>query len=150
VIRCAIDTGLADVTEVGKKDPAAQLDPQELADIALQDLEWGADWVIVEGREAGKSVGIYDENGNISDELLEGIAQAMGDKLDRLIWEAPLKPQQAALVRRFGNDVSLGNIEWCGVLALEVLRAGLRFETLQPIVTQRLRLSRTRSRPMSR
>jgi phosphosulfolactate synthase len=68
----------------------------------------------------------------------------MGDKLDRLIWEALLKPQQAALVRRFGNDVSLGNIEWCGVLALEALRAGLRFETLQPIVTQRLRLGRWR------
>jgi phosphosulfolactate synthase len=39
VIRCAIDAGLAAVTEVGKKDPAAQLDPQELADIALQDLD---------------------------------------------------------------------------------------------------------------
>ena len=140
VIRCAVDAGLVAITEVGKKDPTAQLGSDELADLALQDLEWGASWVVVEGRESGKSVGIYDENGDICNELLEGVAEAMGDKVDRLIWEAPLKPQQAALVRRFGNDVSLGNIEWCGVLALEALRAGLRFETLQPIVEQRQRL----------
>ena len=140
VIRCAIDAGLVAITEVGKKDPTAQLDPREFGDIALQDIEWGASWVVVEGRESGRSVGIYNENGDITDELLEGIAEAMGDKLDRLIWEAPLKPQQAALVRRFGNDVSLGNIECYGVLALEALRAGLRFETLQPIVERRRRL----------
>ena len=68
--------------------------------------------------------------------MLDTMAEAMGDKIDRLIWEAPLKSQQAALVGRFGNDVSLGNIEWDGVLALEALRAGLRFETLQPIVAR--------------
>jgi phosphosulfolactate synthase len=140
VIQCATDAGLVAITEVGKKDPTAQPDPRELADLALQDLEWGASWVIIEGRESGRNVGIYDDRGEITEELLEGIAKAMGDKLDRLIWEAPLKSQQASLVRRFGNDVSLGNVEWCGVLALEALRAGLRFETLQPIVEQRRRL----------
>jgi phosphosulfolactate synthase len=137
VIRCAIDAGLVAITEVGKKDPAAQPAARELADLALQDLEWGASWVLVEGRESGKCVGIYDENGDISSEMLDHMAEAMGDKIDRLIWEAPLKPQQAALVRRFGNDVSLGNIECDGVIALEALRAGLRFETLQPIVERR-------------
>lgn len=134
VIRCARDAGLVAITEVGKKDPAAQLDADELAEVALQDLEWGASWVLVEGRESGKCVGIYDANGEIWGEMLDRIAKVMGDKIERLIWEAPLKQQQAALVRRFGNDVSLGNIEWSGVLALEALRAGLRFETLQPIV----------------
>jgi phosphosulfolactate synthase len=137
VIHCARDAGLVAITEVGKKDPAAQLDADELAEVALQDLEWGANWVLVEGRESGKCVGIYDENGEIWGEMLDRIAKAMGDKIERLIWEAPLKQQQAALVRRFGNDVSLGNIEWSGVLALEALRAGLRFETLQPIVERR-------------
>jgi phosphosulfolactate synthase len=140
VIRCAIDAGLVAITEVGKKDPAAQLDARELADLALQDLEWGASWVLVEGRESGKGVGIYDSEGEISGEMLDQMADAMGDKIDRLIWEAPLKPQQAALVRRFGNDVSLGNVRWDEVIALEALRAGLRFETLQPIVERRKRL----------
>jgi phosphosulfolactate synthase len=136
-IRCAIDAGLVAVTEVGKKDPAAQPGPCELADLALQDLEWGASWVLVEGRESGKNVGIYDEAGEIFGEMLDRIAEVMGDKIGRLIWEAPLKSQQAALVGRFGNDVSLGNIGWDSVLALEALRAGLRFETLQPIVERR-------------
>jgi phosphosulfolactate synthase len=140
VIRCAIDAGLSAITEVGKKDPAVQLDARELADLALQDLEWGASWVIVEGRESGKGVGIYDSEGEVAVEMLDQMADAMGDKIDRLIWEAPLKPQQASLVRRFGNDVSLGNIRWDEVIALEALRAGLRFETLQPIVERRKRL----------
>lgn len=137
VIRCAIDAGLVAITEVGKKDPAAQPDARELADLALQDLEWGASWVLVEGRELGKGVGIYDKEGEISGEMLDQMADVMGDKIDRLIWEAPLKPQQAALVGRFGNDVGLGNVRWDEVLALEALRAGLRFETLQPIVERR-------------
>ena len=98
VIRCAADAGLVAITEVGKKDPAAQPGPRELADLALQDIEWGARWVLVEGRESGKSVGIYDRNGEIWDEMLEIMAEAMGDKIDRLIWEAPLKSQQAALL----------------------------------------------------
>ncbi len=140
VIRCAVDAGLVPITEVGKKDPTAQPDARELADLALQDLEWGASWVLVEGRESGKSVGIYDAEGEISGEMLDQMADSMGDKIDRLIWEAPLKPQQAALVRRFGNDVSLGNVRWDEVLALEALRAGLRFETLQPIVERRKHL----------
>lgn len=140
MIRCAIDSELVAITEVGKKDPRAQLDVHELADLALQDLEWGASWVVVEGRESGKGVGIYDESGEVSGALLEAVAESMGDKIDRLIWEAPLKSQQAVLVGRFGSDVSLGNIEWHGVLALEALRAGLRFETLQPIMERQRRL----------
>jgi phosphosulfolactate synthase len=140
IVRCAIDAGLVAITEVGKKDPTTQPDARELADLALQDLEWGATWVLVEGRESGKGVGIYDSEGEIFGEMLDQMADAMGDKIDRLIWEAPLKPQQAALVRRFGNDVSLGNVRWDEVLALEALRAGLRFETLQPIVERRKRL----------
>ena len=54
VIRCATDAGLVAITEVGKKDPAAQPGPGELADLALQDIAWGARWVLVEGRESGK------------------------------------------------------------------------------------------------
>jgi phosphosulfolactate synthase len=55
-------------------------------------------------------------------------------RLDRLIWEAPLKSQQEYFILRFGPDVSFGNIPPGDLLALEALRAGLRFETLRPIV----------------
>lgn len=133
VIECAIEGGLRAITEVGKKDPARRIPPETLAEQALDDLENGAEAVIIEGRESGKGVGIFDQDGNVDVKAMETIAENMGDALHRLIWEAPLKKQQAALIRRFGPNVSLGNIEPPKALALEALRAGLRFETLQPI-----------------
>jgi phosphosulfolactate synthase len=137
VIECAIKAGLLPITEVGKKDKSLQPSAAELADEALQDLAWGAAWVVVEARESGKGIGIYDEHGDVRSEVLEEIVSRMGDRADRLVWEAPLKSQQAALIRRFGPGVSLGNIAVDSVLALQALRIGLRFETLQPIAEER-------------
>jgi phosphosulfolactate synthase len=133
IIAGARQLGLLPITEVGKKDPRLQPSPEQLAALALQDLAWGAEAVIVEGRESGKGVGIYDPEGNVQDARLETIAAAMGPAGDRLIWEAPLKPQQAALIQRFGVNVGLGNIDPRQVLAVEALRIGLRFETLRPV-----------------
>ena len=41
VIDCAMEAGLVVVTEVGKKDPAAQPPLAKLAEQALRDLDWG-------------------------------------------------------------------------------------------------------------
>ncbi len=133
VIDCAHDAGLLAITEVGRKDPKDQQSPTEMAEQALQDMEGGASWVIVEGRESGEGVGIYDDQGGIRHDLLEEITHLVGNKLEWLIWEAPRKPQQAELVKRFGANVNLGNIEPNDCLALEALRSGLRFETFAPI-----------------
>src|SRR5258706_405249 len=61
VIRCALDHGLTPITEVGKKDATHQPTAVELAEQALQDLAWGAQWVTVEAREEGRGIGIYDD-----------------------------------------------------------------------------------------
>ena len=60
----------------------------------------------------------------------------VGDSAPRLIWEAPLRSQQAYLVCRFGANVSLGNIRPQECLALEALRCGLRFETFSTVANQ--------------
>ena len=133
VIDCARNAGLVVVTEVGKKDPNAQPPIVQLAEQALRDMEWGAHWVIVEGRESGIGVGVYNEHGALDAEALETFARLLGDKINRLIWEAPQKHQQTALIERFGINVGLGNVAPEHVLALESLRLGLRFETLKPI-----------------
>jgi len=60
----------------------------------------------------------------------------MGPLVDLLIWEAPLKNQQTYLIQQFGPNVNLGNIPTGEVLALEALRAGLRFETFYRIAAE--------------
>jgi phosphosulfolactate synthase len=135
-ISCAVDHDLTPITEVGKKDPAQQLSAVEMAEQALQDLEWGAAWVTVEARESGKGVGIYDENGMVRVEMMAAICECMGSQGDRLIWEAPQKNQQIYLIRHFGPNANLGNIPPGEVLALEALRVGLRFETFAQVVTE--------------
>lgn len=141
-IDCALAAGLVVITEVGKKDPGAQPPMGKLAHQALRDLEWGASWVIVEGRESGTCVGVFDEQGNVAVGDIETFAHILGDQVDRLIWEAPLKQQQTALIERFGVNVGLGNIAPDRVLALEALRLGLRFETLKPIADELRRTGR--------
>lgn len=60
VVDGARDADLTVITEVGKKDPAHRPTPAELAAQALLDLEWGASWVVIEGRESGAGVGVFD------------------------------------------------------------------------------------------
>lgn len=139
VIRCALDHGLTPITEVGKKDPTQQPTAVELAEQALQDLEWGAAFVTVEGRESGKGIGIYDDHGNVHAEAVVTIGDMLGPQANRLLWEAPLKNQQAYLIQQLGPNVNLGNIPVGEVLALEALRVGLRFETLSKIAEELLR-----------
>ncbi len=135
-IQFALDLGLTVVAEVGKKDPREQPQAEELAELAISDFESGASWVIVEARESGKGVGIYGADGSVHEQDVDMISTALNSHLRRLIWEAPLKNQQEYLILRFGPDVSLGNIQPRDVLGVEALRAGLRFETLQPLVEQ--------------
>ena len=135
-VECALDHDLTVITEVGKKDPRLQPSSRELAEQALLDLDWGASWVVVEGRESGTGVGVFDHSGHVDVKAVDTIAAGVGEALDRLVWEAPLKDQQKLLIERFGINVSVGNVDPNRVLALEALRAGLRFETLQPIAAR--------------
>jgi len=133
MIDCARNAGLIPVTEVGRKDPLRQPNADELAEQALLDLAWGASWVIVEGRESGRGIGIFDQEGEVRASFLTRITSLVGDASSRLIWEAPLRSQQAYLVRHFGANVSLGNIAPQDCLCLEALRCGLRFETFEAV-----------------
>lgn len=119
--------GLRILSEVGKKDPAAW--ERDYYEEIRSDIMHGAEKVIIEARESGKGIGIYDENGRIKDPFLERICEA--SPANQLMWEAPLKSQQAELIERFGSNVSLGNIPTDEVISLEALRRGLRADTLR-------------------
>lgn len=118
------------LTEVGKKNAGAAIPVTSLAEQAKEDLEAGAYKVILEGRECGLNVGLYDAKGKMNASDIQVLLEHIGDPA-RIIWEAPLKPQQQDLITRFGPDVNLGNIPPREVLALEAMRLGLRADTLQ-------------------
>jgi phosphosulfolactate synthase len=130
-IQRALDTGFKVITEVGKKDRAIRLSPAEICDQIAGDLSLGADKVIVEARESGKGVGIFDEEGGVREDELTAIIACLGDSRGDVIWEAPLKHQQVALILHCGPNVNLGNVIPRDVLGLETLRCGLRFETFR-------------------
>jgi phosphosulfolactate synthase len=132
-IRCALDLGFQVVTEVGKKDPQRKMPAGAMQAQIAADLAMGARYVIIEAREGGKGVGIYDQNGAVDVAELDALVNGLED-LDRIVWEAPQCAQQAYLIERFGPNVNLGNIQPLDVLALEALRCGFRFETLRHAV----------------
>ena len=126
----AVALGLGVISEVGKKDPREYTPEKRMQEQIAADLEHGAQKVIVEGRESGKGVVIYDDQGGIRVEDLERLLRGV-PSLDSILWEAPLKNQQEHLIKRLGPNVNLGNIQPSDVLGVEALRVGLRGDTLK-------------------
>lgn len=126
----AVKAGFRVLSEVGKKDPNDAQPMALLADTVNADLDHGAFMVIMEAREAGRGVGIYDASGLPKEAEIDAFLKGVKDP-SRILWEAPLGPQQRYLVLRFGANVNLGNVVPEDILALEALRCGLRGDTLK-------------------
>lgn len=120
--------GLVVYTEFGKKTAGFTADLSSLLQTLEEDLAAGADYVIVEARESG-NVGIFQANGEPDRAFLRDAHIAAGANGSRLIWEAPRKEQQVALLETLGLHVNLGNIATGDVLSVETLRRGLRGDT---------------------
>jgi len=131
LIRAAKKSGFTVITEVGKKIPGAALSFQEQAQLIQGDIVSGASYVIVEGREAGIDVGVYDEAGNVKKRDVEMLMELVGPYRTRLIWEAPLVKQQTYYLQEFGNQINLGNIKAADIIVLESLRRGFRSDTFR-------------------
>ncbi|MFH1081699.1 MAG: phosphosulfolactate synthase [Pseudomonadota bacterium] len=129
-IKRAVDMGFLVLTEVGKKDANEKVSAALMHEEIASDLACGAAKVIVEAREAGKGVGIYDSSGNVKTDEIDAIISGVDDPTV-LEWEAPIKNQQQHLIMRFGSNVNLGNVPPEDILALEALRCGLRGDTLK-------------------
>lgn len=132
LIHRALREGCLVFTELGKKDPKKALSMNQLCTQGKEDLASGAYKVIIEARESGKGIGIYDSQGLIIQEKLAEVSQGLGTLAD-IIWEAPLKTQQSALIISYGSDVNLGNIPTNELISLEALRRGVRNDTLSMI-----------------
>ncbi len=122
------------LAEVGSKDPAATVNAEAWAAEAAGDRAAGASWVVTEGRESG-TIGLFASDGSVRGELVEAVVSVVG--VERTVFEAPRKEQQAWLVRRFGADVNLANVAPGDVLGVEALRLGLRADTFDQSVRAR-------------
>lgn len=123
------EEGFLVLSEVGKKLPEKdkELTIKDRVNLINYDLDCGVNYVIIEGRESGKNIGIYDKDGKLKVDELEYLANNVDIK--KVIFEAPNKNQQASLILKFGSSVNLGNIAYDEVISLETLRRGLRGDT---------------------
>ena len=135
-LRCiglACENGFEVLSEVGKKNPDLdkELTLDERIGYMREELDAGSSLVIVEAREGGKNIGIFDKSGNAKEDEIDYIL----DNFDgsKILWEAPNKDQQVFFILKLGNTVNLGNISSDDITSLETLRQGLRGDTLGKI-----------------
>jgi len=114
------------ISEVGSKKKDVVYTPDEWVAMMKSELDAGSIKVIAEARESG-TTGIYNEDGSVNNKIISAITDHV--KLENVIWEAPLKSQQAWFIKHFGANVNLGNIAPAEIIPLESLRLGLRGDT---------------------
>ncbi|MGI0133136.1 MAG: phosphosulfolactate synthase [Thermoplasmata archaeon] len=127
--------GLDAYIEVGKKNPQNQLSLRETLDRISRARELKPRKVIVESRESGRGVGIYDGEGAIKWDWVRTILA--DHPLDDLIFEAPLETQQTQLLQEYGAGTNLGNVALTSVGPLASQRLGLRGDTFGTLRTSR-------------
>jgi phosphosulfolactate synthase len=96
--------------------------------------------LVVEARESANEVGLFDGSGNLNRGYADRFASSFG--LRTVIFEAPNKPSQFALLNHFGREVHLCNVRLEEVLRVEIYRRGLHSdafskENLRPTAPRR-------------
>lgn len=124
------------ISEVGSKKKNVVYTPEEWVAMMKAELNAGSVKVIAEARESG-TTGIYNEDGSINNKIISAISEHV--KLENVIWEAPLKSQQAWFIKHFGANVNLGNIAPNEIIPLESLRLGLRGDTFFQFLPEELK-----------
>ena len=129
----ACDEGFEVLSEVGKKDPNLdkELGIDERIQYMQEELDAGSSLIIVEAREGGKNIGIFDKSGNAKEDEIDYILDKISN--EKILWEAPNKDQQVFFILKLGNTVNLGNVSSDDITSLETLRRGLRGDTVGKI-----------------
>ena len=125
VVKMAENKGLDVQFELGKKHAGAftEATVTELIEQGQRWLDAGALQLVVEARESANEVGLFDGSGNLNRNYADRFANAFG--LRTVIFEAPNKPSQFALLNHFGREAHLCNVRLEEVLRVEIYRRGL-------------------------
>jgi phosphosulfolactate synthase len=125
ILKMAHDRGLEVQFELGKKHTGAFT--QDVVEALISQgkrwLEAGALQLVVEARESAKGVGLFDDEGNLNVGFADRFVDAFGHGI--VMFEAPNKPSQFALLDHFGSEVHLCNVRLEELLRVEIYRRGL-------------------------
>jgi phosphosulfolactate synthase len=125
VIRMAHHRGLEVQFELGKKHGGA-FEARLIGELINQGHRWleaGAVELVMEARESARGVGLFDNDGKLNRSLADRFAEAFG--LYKIVFEAPNKASQFALLDHFGRKVRLSNVRLEELLRVEIYRRGL-------------------------
>lgn len=125
VVQRAGSRGMLAQFELGGKHDGP-FDDARMADLVVTGRRWldaGARRLVVEARESARGVGLFAEDGSFVARLADVLADAFG--LEVLVFEAPDKRSQFALLEHFGPSVGLGNVRLEELLRVEIYRRGL-------------------------
>jgi phosphosulfolactate synthase len=125
IVKMAKERGLEVQFELGKKHEGAFTNDivNALINQGKRWLEAGALQLVVEARESAKGVGVFDNDGNLNVQFADRFADAFGHGI--VMFEAPNKPSQFALLDHYGRDVHLCNVRIEELLRVEIYRRGL-------------------------
>jgi phosphosulfolactate synthase len=137
--------GLQVQFELGKKHEGAFTSDiiNGLIDQGKRWLDAGALQLVVEARESAKGVGLFDDAGKFNPKFADKFAKAFGHEI--VMFEAPNKPSQFALLDHFGREVHLCNVRLEEVLRVEIYRRGLHSDAFEK-ANLRPRLRKTTSK----
>jgi phosphosulfolactate synthase len=131
IAQMAASRGLELQFELGKKH-GGSFTGTVVEGLIEQGRRWlgvGARELVIEARESAKGVGVFEDDGRFNAELADKFAEAFG--LEVVMFEAPNKPSQFALIDHFGRDVRLCNVRLEELLRVEIYRRGLHSDAFQ-------------------
>lgn len=125
VVGMAKDRGLEVQFELGEKHSGvfSEDEVDDLLRVGETWLESGAQQLVIEARENAQCVGLFDSDGKLNAGLADRFLTHFGE--ETVIFEAPTKASQFALMDRYGPSVYLGNIRLEELLRMEIYRRGL-------------------------
>jgi phosphosulfolactate synthase len=131
IVAAARSRGLEVQMELGKKHDGG-FNSRTLAAWIDRGLEWlaaGAVQLVIEARESAKGVGLFGPDGALNTEYAERFVEVFG--FETVMFEAPNKLSQFALLNHFGPAVHLCNVRLEELLRVEIYRRGLHSDAFE-------------------
>lgn len=125
IVRMTHDRGLGLDVELGGKH-SGTFTPETVEELVEEGRRWrgaGVHFLIIEARESAQDVGLFDSEGHFGVAAAESFVEAFG--FDALLFEAPNKASQFALLDHFGPDIQLSNVRLEELLRVEIYRRAL-------------------------